>query len=82
MSELADFPAGNRRQNLPQDRMVGELAAKQDGVVGLGQLESLGISEGAARRSLNAGRLHPVLPAVYARWGGFTTRVERRRRPR
>jgi hypothetical protein len=66
MSNLADFPAGNRWQNLPRDLIVAELAAGQDGVVGLDQLESLAISEGAVQRSLKAGRLHAVLPGVYA----------------
>jgi hypothetical protein len=33
-------------------------------VISLGQLEALAISEGAVQRSLNAGRLHPVLPGV------------------
>jgi very-short-patch-repair endonuclease len=64
MGELADFPAGNRRQNLPRDLIVAQLA--EDGVVSLDQLEGAGLSEGAVQRSLNAGRLHLVLPGVYA----------------
>jgi very-short-patch-repair endonuclease len=64
MRELADSSAGNRRQNLPRDLIVSQLA--EDGVVALGQLECAGLSEGAIQRSLNAGRLHVVLPGVYA----------------
>src|SRR5690349_7986178 len=66
MSELADSRSGNRPQNLPRDLIVAELAAEQDGVVGLDQLESLEISSSAVKRSLRAGRLHLVLPGVYA----------------
>jgi very-short-patch-repair endonuclease len=64
MRDLADSPPGKRRQNLPRDQIVAELS--QDGVVSLRQLESVGISESAVMRSLRAGRLHLVLPGVYA----------------
>jgi very-short-patch-repair endonuclease len=66
MSELADFRSGNRPQNLPRHLIVGELAAEQDGVVELHQLQTLGLSGSAVKRSLRAGWLHVVLPGVYA----------------
>jgi very-short-patch-repair endonuclease len=66
MRELADSRSGNRPQTLPRDLIVAELAAAQDGVVALNQFQSLGLSASAAKRSLRSGRLHLVLPAVYA----------------
>jgi very-short-patch-repair endonuclease len=66
MSELADFNRGNRGQDLPRDLIVAELAAPQDGVVGLDQLRESGVSGDAVQRSVHAGRLHVVLPGVYA----------------
>src|SRR3954451_22370258 len=64
MRDLADFTRGNRGQNLPRDLIVAKLA--RDGVVELGELGSHGVSEDAVQRSLDAGRLHVVLPRVYA----------------
>jgi predicted transcriptional regulator of viral defense system/very-short-patch-repair endonuclease len=48
------------------DRSVAELAERQHGVVGRGQLVGLGLSEEAVRVRLRAGRLHRVHPGVYA----------------
>jgi very-short-patch-repair endonuclease len=66
MRELADFTPGNRVPNLPRDLIVAELAADQDGVVELGQLGALAISQSSVDRGVDAGRLHRVLPGVYA----------------
>ena len=64
MRNLADFNRGNRGQDLPRDRIVAESA--RDGVVGLKELGDHGVSDDAVHRSVKAGRLHPVLPGVYA----------------
>jgi very-short-patch-repair endonuclease len=64
MRELADSRSGNRTQNLPRDQIVAKLA--RDGVVGLAELAAHAISASAVKRGLKAGRLHPVLPGVYA----------------
>src|SRR5438067_235679 len=64
MRDLADFTRGNRGQKLPRDLIVAKLA--RDGVAELGDLVSHGVSEDAVQRSLDAGRLHVVLPRVYA----------------
>ena len=66
MRDLADFNRGNRNQNLPRDVIVAEVAAPQGGAVGHEQLRSLAISKDAVHRSVHAGRLHVVLPGVYA----------------
>lgn len=64
MGELADSSRGIRDQILPRDRIVAELAS--DGVVGHKELRSRGISKHAVHRGLASGRLHVVLPGVYA----------------
>jgi very-short-patch-repair endonuclease len=64
MRELADFSRGNRDQILPRDRVVAELA--RDGVVGHEELRVCGVSRHAIHRGMRAGRLHVVLPGVYA----------------
>jgi very-short-patch-repair endonuclease len=66
MGELADLAPGNRVPNLPRDLIVAELADGQDGVVEFGQLRGLGLSQSSVDRSVRAGRLHVVLPGVYA----------------
>jgi very-short-patch-repair endonuclease len=66
MRDLADSEPGNRFQNLPRDLIAAELAGSQDGVVGFVQLRSLAISQSSVQRSVDAGRLHVVLPGVYA----------------
>jgi hypothetical protein len=45
---------------------VGDLATRQHGVVGRGQLLALGLSEHAVDRWISGGRLHPVHAGVYA----------------
>jgi very-short-patch-repair endonuclease len=58
------------------DRLVAELAERQDGVVARRQLAQLGMSESAIARRLAAGRLHRIHPGAYAvghtvlTWGG------------
>src|SRR4051794_19539736 len=66
MRDLADFNRGIRNQNLPLDLIVAELATDQDGVVGHDQLRLVGVTKDAVHRRVRAGRLHVVLPAVYA----------------
>lgn len=50
----------------PGDRVLAELAARQHGVVGRRQLLAIGVTRGAIRRRLTAGRLHPIYLGVYA----------------
>lgn len=45
---------------------MAELAERQHGVVGRGQLEGLGFPPDAIRRKVSSGRLHPVHAGVYA----------------
>jgi very-short-patch-repair endonuclease len=47
------------------DRRVGELAARQYGLVEWGQLEELGLGRGAIVARLRSGRLHRVYGGVY-----------------
>jgi very-short-patch-repair endonuclease len=48
------------------DVRIAALAAGQHGVVTLGQLSALGMSESAARKRATAGRLHRIHSGVYA----------------
>jgi hypothetical protein len=48
------------------DRAIAEVAARQQGVIRLDQLEDLGLGERGARHRVAAGRLHRVHPAVFA----------------
>ena len=48
------------------DRIVGELAARQHGVVALAQLRTAGLTDTAVKRRLEAGHLHRVHRGVYA----------------
>ena len=50
----------------PGDRAVAELAARQHGVVAIGQLRALGLSASAVRSRATAGRLHRIHRGVYA----------------
>jgi predicted transcriptional regulator of viral defense system len=62
-----DLAADNDRQRqTPPDRRLAELAARQYGVVTIGQLRLLGVRDGAIARRLAAGRLHVVHRGVYA----------------
>jgi very-short-patch-repair endonuclease len=47
------------------DRAIAALAARQRGVVSHDQLVAAGIGDGAIKRRLRAGRLHPVHRGVY-----------------
>jgi len=48
------------------DVAVADLAGRQDGVVGRGQLAALGMTPGQVRHRLRTGRLHRVFRGVYA----------------
>jgi very-short-patch-repair endonuclease len=48
------------------DARVGEIAARQHGVVSLAQLRGLGLTEKAVRGRVAAGRLHRIHRGVYA----------------
>jgi hypothetical protein len=63
-SELRRFTSGGRSRG--DAVRVAELAARQGGVVGWGQLEGLGVGEATICRWVDAGRLHPVHHGVYA----------------
>jgi putative AbiEi antitoxin of type IV toxin-antitoxin system/uncharacterized protein DUF559 len=54
------------RTQPPRDRGLGELAARQHGVVALSQLRALGLSASAVRSRVAAGKLHRVYRGVYA----------------
>jgi Transcriptional regulator, AbiEi antitoxin len=54
-----------RRQSAP-DLQIAELADRQEGVVTRRQLRALGFTASAVDRRLRAGRLHVLLPGVYA----------------
>jgi hypothetical protein len=45
---------------------LAELAARQHGVVSIGQLYELGYSKGAVGKAVASGRLHPLQRSVYA----------------
>ena len=48
------------------DRLVSELASRQEGVVDLDELRDLGMSEHSVSRRVRKGWLHPVYHRVYA----------------
>jgi len=56
-----------REENGP-DARAAELARREHGVVGRGQLRTLGLGDEAIRHRLAHGRLHRLHPGVYA-WG-------------
>jgi very-short-patch-repair endonuclease len=47
------------------DRWLAALAGRQHGVVGRGQLEGVGWSDGAIKNRIRRGRLHPLYAGVY-----------------
>src|SRR5687768_6344018 len=60
---------GRRFPQLPEpplDRAIGELAARQHGVVSLRQLQLAGLTASAVRKRATAGRLHRLHRGVYA----------------
>jgi very-short-patch-repair endonuclease/predicted transcriptional regulator of viral defense system len=57
---------GTKQARPPVDRAIGELAARQHGVVALRQLVQLGLSTTAVRSRVAAGRLHRVYRGIYA----------------
>jgi very-short-patch-repair endonuclease len=62
--DLATQRAGGRRA--PKDRLIGELAARQYGVVSRSQLLAMGIGAGAIHTRLRKHYLHPLHRGVYA----------------
>jgi very-short-patch-repair endonuclease len=62
--DLAVQKAGGRR--VPKDRLIGDLAARQYGVVARSQLLSMGIGSGAIATRLRQHYLHPLHRGVYA----------------
>jgi hypothetical protein len=57
---------GGSKAATSPDRAAAELATSQDGVISLEQLLELGLSLKAIEYRLEVGRLHPILPGVYA----------------
>lgn len=57
---------GMRRKVDPSDELLARIAARQHGVVTLGQLLGVGIRESAVARRVRAGRLHRIHRGVYA----------------
>src|SRR3954462_417205 len=55
-----------RNSTAPADRHLAELAARQHGVVSVGQLEALGLDGFAVRRRAESGRLHRLYRGVYS----------------
>jgi len=50
----------------PRDRAIGEVAARQHGVITLGQLQLAGLTASGVRDRVKAGRLHRIHRGVYA----------------
>jgi very-short-patch-repair endonuclease len=71
-------PAYREQSGPPPERALAELAARQWGVVSVGQLGALGIGRSAVTRRVQAGRLHRLYRGVYA-VGHRVLRVEGRR---
>jgi len=65
ISDVIDRFSARRRGDKVDQRIAG-LAEQQHGVVSLGQLFSLGLSEAAVQQRATAGRLHRVQQGVYA----------------
>jgi predicted transcriptional regulator of viral defense system len=57
---------GGSKAATSPDRAAAELATSQDGVISLEQLLELRLSVKAIEYRLEVGRLHPILPGVYA----------------
>src|SRR5688572_18250078 len=55
-----------RDQRANTDRIVGQLAARQHGVVTLAQLEEAGIGKRGASYRVQVGRLHRIHRGVYS----------------
>lgn len=54
------------QKRVARDRVLGELASAQHGVVGRGQLLQLGFGEGAIKAMVRRGRLHPLHREAFA----------------
>ena len=66
VSATAIGSRGRSREDRPEDAKVAELARRQHGVVGRGQLTALGLGARAIQHRLEVGRLHRLYPGVYA----------------
>jgi hypothetical protein len=71
MPEPMHFTSGSRSQNAAVRvselaRRVSEVARRQFGVIAWWQLKRLGIGDATVTRWRVAGRLHRLLPGVYA----------------
>ena len=71
-------PRYARLRSHTPDAALGELAGRQWGVVSLGQLRALGLSDDAVQRRARLGRLRRVHRAVYAVGGAVLPREGRR----
>jgi predicted transcriptional regulator of viral defense system len=61
-----NVPIRDGNGSTPLDRRVSELARRQHGVVSLGQLKTLGLSDSGTRNRVVAGRLHRIHRGVYS----------------
>jgi very-short-patch-repair endonuclease len=61
-----DHHMGGKCDTRGPDRVIGQLAAQQHGVVSRQQLLAVGVSARAIERRIEGGRLHPVFPGAYA----------------
>jgi hypothetical protein len=67
-----------QRSQFEIDRDVAELATRQHGVISRKQLEGLGMASTTITRRINAKRLHPLWPGVYAVGHSDVSRAGRR----
>jgi very-short-patch-repair endonuclease len=61
-----DHRMGGKCDTRGADRVVGQMAGRQNGVVSRRQLLAVGVSARAIERRIEGGRLHPVHAGVYA----------------
>ena len=66
MRHVWKLPGDLGAQAAPRDQRIAALALRQHGRVAHGQLEALGLTEGAIQKRLTSGRLHAVHRGVYA----------------
>jgi very-short-patch-repair endonuclease len=72
-------PEGRNVEDPSLDQAIAQLAARQHGIVALGQLVELGLSASAVRSRVAAGRLHRIHRGVYAVGHALRTRDGRLR---
>ena len=66
--ELRPAAAAPTHKHRHSDGICAEVAAGQDGAIGLEQLRGAGLTDGGIDRRRRNGRLHPIHRGVYA-WG-------------